>query len=42
MVEKPYASLVGNLMYAHVCPMPDIAFPINVLGIFQSNPGHAH
>lgn len=41
MVEKPYASLVGNLMYANVCTMPDIAFPINECR-FQSNPRHAH
>ena len=29
-------------MYAQVCTRPDIAFPISVLGRFQSNPGQAH
>jgi transposase InsO family protein len=42
MRDKPYASLVGSLMYAQVCTRPDIAFPISVLGRFQSNPGQAH
>ncbi|CAL9021467.1 unnamed protein product [Prunus brigantina] len=42
MSDKPYASLVGSLMYAQVCTRPDIAFPISVLGRFQSNPGQAH
>ncbi|CAL8176142.1 unnamed protein product [Prunus armeniaca] len=42
MVDKPYASLVGSLMYAQVYTRLDIAFPISVLGRFQSNPGQAH
>ncbi|CAL8992142.1 unnamed protein product, partial [Prunus brigantina] len=40
--DKPYASLVGSLMYAQVYTRPDIAFPISVLGRFQSNLGQAH
>lgn len=42
MADKPYASLVGSLMYAQVCTMLDLAFPLNVLGRFQSNSGQAH
>ncbi|KAI5319092.1 hypothetical protein L3X38_038800 [Prunus dulcis] len=42
MKDKPYASLVGSLMYAQVCTRPDLAFYISVLGRFQSNPGQAH
>lgn len=42
MRDKPYASLVGSLMYAQVCTRLDIAFPISVLGRFQSNLGQAH
>ncbi|CAL9019641.1 unnamed protein product [Prunus brigantina] len=42
MVDKPYASLVGSLMYAQVCTRPDLAFPVSILGRFQSNPGQAH
>ncbi|CAL9001733.1 unnamed protein product [Prunus brigantina] len=29
-------------MYAQVCTRPDLAFPLSVLGRFQSNPGQAH
>ncbi|KAI5317166.1 hypothetical protein L3X38_036873 [Prunus dulcis] len=42
MQDKPYASLVGSVMYAQVYTRTDIAFPISVLGRFQSNPGQAH
>ncbi|KAI5354743.1 hypothetical protein L3X38_007638 [Prunus dulcis] len=42
MKDKPYASLVGSLMYAQVCTRPNLAFCISVLGRFQSNPGQAH
>ncbi|KAM1899939.1 hypothetical protein ACFX14_028942 [Malus domestica] len=42
MDEKPYASLVGSLMYAQVCTRPDLSFTISVLGRFQSNAGEAH
>jgi hypothetical protein len=42
MADKPYASLVGSFMYAQVCTRPDLAFPLSVLGRFQSNPGQAH
>ncbi|CAL8152664.1 unnamed protein product [Prunus armeniaca] len=42
MAEKPYASLVGSLMYAQVCTRPDSAFVVSMLRRFQSNPGQAH
>lgn len=42
MTTKPYASLVGSLMYAQVCTRPDLAFAISVLGRYQSNPGEQH
>ncbi|XP_070668786.1 secreted RxLR effector protein 161-like [Malus domestica] len=42
MEGKPYASLVGSLMYAQVCARPDLAFSISVLGRFQSDAGVAH
>ncbi|XP_068309864.1 secreted RxLR effector protein 161-like [Pyrus communis] len=42
MKDKPYASLVGSLMYAQVCIRPDLAFAVSVLGRFQSNSGTAH
>ncbi|CAL2233592.1 unnamed protein product [Prunus armeniaca] len=42
MADKPYASLVGSLMYAQVCTRPDISFTVSVSGRFQSNPGQAY
>ncbi|KAM1278585.1 hypothetical protein ACFX2J_030585 [Malus domestica] len=42
MKEKPYALLVGNVMYVQVCTRPDLAFALSVLGRFQSNLGIAH
>ena len=37
-----YASVVGSLMYTQVCKRPDIAFIVNVLGRYLSNPRHDH
>lgn len=42
MIDKPYASLVGSLMYANVCTRHDIAFIVGILSRFQSNPGEAY
>jgi len=42
MLNIPYASAVGSLMYAQVCTRPDIAFAIGMLGRYQSNPGMEH
>ena len=42
MEKVPYASSVGNLMYAQVCTHPDIAFAVNALGRYLSNPGLNH
>jgi len=39
MKNISYASVVGSLMYAQVCAMPDIAFVVAMLGRYQSNPG---
>ncbi|CAL9020509.1 unnamed protein product [Prunus brigantina] len=38
MKDKPYASLVGSVMYAQFCTRSDLAFALNVQGRFQSNP----
>ena len=42
MRKVPYASAVGSLMYAQVCTRPDIAFAVNALGRYLSNPGLSH
>ena len=35
MKSKPYAQLIGSLMYAQVCTQPDLAFAVGVLSRFQ-------
>ncbi|KAI5337606.1 hypothetical protein L3X38_016877 [Prunus dulcis] len=42
MRNKPYASLVGSIMYAQVCTRPDLALCISKMGRFQSDPGMQH
>lgn len=42
MKSRPYARLVGSLMYAQVCTRPDLAYAIGILARFQSNPGYEH
>ncbi|KAL6323342.1 hypothetical protein AAG906_029349 [Vitis piasezkii] len=42
MKTIPYASAIGSLMYAQVCTRPDIAFIVNIVGRYLSNPGHDH
>ncbi|KAK9924305.1 hypothetical protein M0R45_032683 [Rubus argutus] len=42
MKTRPYARLVGSLMYAQVCTRPDLAFAVGILARFQSDPGQEH
>jgi len=42
MKKISYASVVGSLMYAQVCTHPDIAFAVNSLGRYLSDPGLDH
>ena len=42
MKNVPYASVVGSLMYAMVCAMPDIAHAVCVVSQFLSNPRKEH
>lgn len=42
METKPYASLIGSLIYAQYCTRPDITFALGILSRFQSNPSHEH
>ncbi|XP_070020437.1 secreted RxLR effector protein 161-like [Nicotiana tabacum] len=37
MKDTTYASLVGSLIYAHVCTRPDIACTVGTLARYQSN-----
>lgn len=42
MQAVPYASIVGNLMYAQVCTQPDIAYVVVVLGRYLSDLDLSH
>ncbi|RDY08848.1 hypothetical protein CR513_06879, partial [Mucuna pruriens] len=37
-----YASVVGSLMYAQICTLPNIAFVVEVLDRYLSDPGMQH
>jgi hypothetical protein len=38
----PYQELIGSLMFAATVSCPDIAYSINKLAQYSSNPGHGH
>ena len=42
MTNVPYASPVGSLMYATLCPQPDICFAVGLVSRYQSNSGPTH
>ena len=39
---KLYQGMVGSIMYAMLCTCSDLAFPIQQLSQFNSNPPNAH
>ena len=42
MQSVPYASIVGALMYAMLCTLPDICFEVGMVSRYQSNLGPEH
>lgn len=42
MKDKPYAQLLGALMYLASATRPDISYAVSVLARFMANPGQAH
>ena len=42
MEHRPYAQVVGSIMYAMLCNRLDLSFAISLVSIFRSNPGEAH
>ena len=42
MSKVPYASAIGNLLYAIVCTRPNIAHAVAVVSRFMSRPGKQH
>ena len=41
MKAVPYSSIMGSLMYAQVCTSSDIAFVVDVLGRYLSDPSQS-
>nr|GEW80632.1 retrotransposon protein, putative, Ty1-copia subclass [Tanacetum cinerariifolium] len=42
MKNVPYASVVGSIIYAIRCTIPDVPFAQNITSRFQQNPGEPH
>ena len=42
MAHVPYASLVGNLMYAMVCTWPDISQVVSMVSHYMHDSGKGH
>jgi len=42
MLTIPYIQATGALLYLALCTWPDIAYSVEVLCRFNSNPGLAH
>ena len=42
MSKVPYASAIGNLMYAMMCTRPDVTRAVRVMSRFMSRPGKQH
>ncbi|KAH9688249.1 Integrase catalytic domain-containing protein [Citrus sinensis] len=42
MARVPYTSVVGSLMYAMVCTMPDISQAVSMVSRYMHNPGKNH
>ena len=40
--QVPYASVIGSLIYAQVCTLPNIAYIVGMLGRYLSKPGKDH
>src|SRR6202522_3440217 len=42
MVNKPYRSLLGCIMWGQLATRPDLSFAVSLLSQFQANPGLEH
>ena len=42
MTEIPYQAAIGSLLYAAIFTRPDIAYAVQTLAQFCSNPGPTH
>ena len=42
MVDKPYRSILGAVMWGQLATRPDLSFSVSLLARFQANPGIEH
>jgi hypothetical protein len=42
MVDKPYRSVLGSVMWGQLATCPDLSFAVSLLARFQANPGIEH
>jgi ATP-binding cassette subfamily B (MDR/TAP) protein 1 len=42
MINVPYSSAIGSLLYAIMCTWFDICFVVGMVNKYQSNPGISH
>ncbi|CAA0811482.1 Uncharacterized mitochondrial protein AtMg00810, partial [Striga hermonthica] len=42
VAQLEYSRIIGSLMYLTNCTQPDLAYPVNNLSRFTSNPNHEH
>jgi len=42
MIDKPYHSMLGGLIWAQVVTHSDLSYTVNTLTRFQTNPGPGH
>lgn len=42
MSDRPYANVIGSIMYAMISSRPDLSYSISLLSRFMSNPGTDH
>ncbi|KAK8974997.1 hypothetical protein V6N11_014409 [Hibiscus sabdariffa] len=39
MIQIPYASAIGSIMYAMICTRPDLSYALSMTSRYQENPG---
>ena len=42
MLDIPYASAIGSIMYAMLCTRPDVSNAVSLMSRYQSDPGEEH
>ena len=42
MIQIPYASAIGSIMYYMLCTCPDVSFSLSIARRFQANYGEEH